>query len=110
MGSARARNAGLVVLGPGGANEVAQSCRVVMATKHEPASLILSRQAMPTLDRTHLAPASEVAKGAYVLKDPSGGKPEIILMASGSEVSLCLEACEARKNEGEKVRVIRVPS
>ncbi|MFP8871886.1 MAG: hypothetical protein VCB43_10995 [Myxococcota bacterium] len=75
-------------LRPGGANEVAQSCRVVMAMKHEPAILIFSRHAMPTLDRTHLAPASEVAKGAYVLKDPSGGKPEVILMANGSEAVL----------------------
>ncbi len=81
-----------------------------MAMKHEPAILIFSRHAMPTLDRTHLAPASEVAKGAYVLKDPSGGKPEVILMANGSEVSLCLEACEALENEGKKVRVVRVPS
>ena len=81
-----------------------------MALRHETVAMILSRQSMPTLDRSQLAPASGVAKGAYVLSDPSEGEPEVILIASGTEVSLCLEASERLRGEGVKVRVVSMPS
>jgi transketolase len=72
-------------------------------------SLVLTRQAIPTFDRTKYAPASGVTKGAYVLADAPGGKPEIILMASGSEVHLCIEAYEKLSAEGIKARVVSMP-
>jgi transketolase len=81
-----------------------------MQLRHQPAALILSRQALPTLDRSKYAPAAGVAKGAYVLADASNGKPDVILMASGSEVSLCLSAYEQLKSEGIKARVVSMPS
>jgi transketolase len=71
---------------------------------------VLTRQPMPTLDRTKYAPASGVAKGAYVLADAPGGKPELILMGTGSELSLCVEAYEKLKAEGVKARVVSMPS
>ena len=80
---------GLVMLRPGDANEVVEAYRYIMQLRHEPAVLALSRQPLPTLDRSKYAPASGVARGAYVLGDAPGGKPEVILIASGSEVSLC---------------------
>ena len=101
---------GLIVFRPGDANEVAEAWRVTMALRHETVAMILSRQAMPTLVRATLAPASGVAKGAYVLSDPSEGEPEVILIASGTEVSLCLEASEQLSGEGVKVRVVSMPS
>jgi len=101
---------GLIVMRPGEANEVAEAWRVTMALRHETVAMILSRQSMPTLDRSQLAPASGVAKGAYVLSDPSEGEPEVILIASGTEVSLCLEASERLRGEGVKVRVVSMPS
>jgi len=101
---------GLVVLRPGDANEVAEAWRVVMKLKHEPAVLVLSRQAMPTLDRTKYAPASGLAKGAYVLADAAGGKPDVILMATGTEVGLAVEAHEKLTAEGIKARVVSMPS
>jgi len=101
---------GLIVMRPGDANEVAEAWRVTMALRHETVAMILSRQSMPTLDRSQLAPASGVAKGAYVLSDPSEGEPEVILIASGTEVSLCLEASERLRGEGVKVRVVSMPS
>jgi transketolase len=73
-------------------------------------ALILTRQALPTLDRTKFAPASGVAKGAYVLADAPGGKPDVLLLATGSEVSLCVEAHEKLKAEGIKARVVSMPS
>jgi transketolase len=83
---------GLVVLRPADANEVVEAYRYIMQLKHQPAVLALSRQPLPTLDRSRYAPASGVARGAYVLADPPGGKPDVILIASGSEVSLCVGA------------------
>src|SRR5207248_10530326 len=84
---------GLIVLRPGDANEVVEAWKVVMKLRHEPAVLVLSRQALPTLDRTRYA-AADVAKGGYVLADAEGGKPDVILIATGSEVSLCVQAYE----------------
>lgn len=101
---------GLVVLRPGDANEVTESWKVIMKLKHEPAALVLSRQAMPTLDRTKYASAEGVAKGAYILADAPDGKPEVILMGTGSEVSLCVGAYEQLKAEGVKARVVSMPS
>ena len=85
---------GLVTLRPGDANEVVEAYRYIMQLHHQPAVLVLSRQAMPTLDRSKYAPASGVARGAYVLADSPGGNPEVILIASGSEVSLAVQAHE----------------
>ena len=91
---------GLVTLRPGDANEVVEAYRYVMQLRHEPAVLALSRQPLPTLDRTKYAPASGVARGAYVLADAPGGNPEVILIASGSEVSLAVEAHEKLARRG----------
>jgi transketolase len=101
---------GLVVLRPADANEVVEAYRYIMQLKHQPAVLALSRQALPTLDRSKYAAASGVARGAYVLADPPGGKPELILIASGSEVSLCLQAHEELLAEGIRSRVVSMPS
>jgi transketolase len=101
---------GLVVLRPADANEVIESWRVIMNLKKEPAVLVLTRQALPTIDRTKYAAASGVAKGAYILADAQGGKPEAILMGTGSEVSLCLSAYETLNSQGVKVRVVSMPS
>jgi len=101
---------GLVVLRPCDANEVAWAWRVIVQLRHEPVCLILSRQAMPTLDRTKYAPASGVAQGAYVLADAPGGKPEVILIGTGSEISLCVDAYESLSKEGIKARVVSMPS
>ena len=101
---------GLVVLRPADANEVVEAWEVIMQLKHEPVALVLSRQALPTFDRTQYAPANGVAKGAYVLADASDGKPDVILMGTGSEVSLCIAACERLKTEGVRARVVSMPS
>jgi transketolase len=101
---------GLLLLRPADANEVVEAWRVVMQRKHEPAALVLSRQPLPTFDRSKYAPASGVAKGAYVLADAPDGKPEVILMATGSEVSLCVTAYEQLKSEGVKARIVSMPS
>jgi len=101
---------GLVVLRPGDANEVAEAWRTVMQFSHEPVCLILSRQNMPTLDRTRYAPASGVAKGAYILADARDGHPDVILIGTGSEVGLCVEAFEKLTSEGIKARVVSMPS
>ncbi|MGZ5958307.1 MAG: transketolase family protein, partial [Myxococcaceae bacterium] len=100
---------GLLVLRPGDANEVTECYRVVMESKHHPAILVFSRQALPTFDRTKVAPASGVRKGAYVLLDAEGGKPEVLLMATGSEVRLIVEAHEKLKSEGIRARAISMP-
>ncbi len=100
----------MTVLRPGDANEVVEAYRIIMQHKHGPVSLVLTRQAVPTLDRSKYAPASGVAKGGYVLADASDGKPELILMASGSEVSLCVAAFEKLTAGGVKVRVVSMPS
>jgi len=101
---------GLVTLRPGDANEVVEAYRVVMQMQHRPAVLALSRQPLPTLDRTKYASASGVARGAYVLADAPGGKPEVILIASGSELSLAVEAHEQLRVEGIRSRVVSMPS
>jgi transketolase len=101
---------GLVTLRPGDANEVVEAYRYVMQLRHEPAVLALSRQPLPTLDRTKYAAASGVAKGAYVLADAPGGKPEVILIATGSELGLAVEAHEQLLKEGIRSRVVSMPS
>ena len=100
---------GLITLRPGDANEVVEAYRYIMQLRHEPAVLVLSRQPLPTLDRKKYAPASGVARGAYVLAD-AGGNPEVILIASGSEVSLAVEAHEKLVAEGIRSRVVSMPS
>jgi transketolase len=100
----------MLVLRPGDANEVVEAYKVILQHKHGPSTLVLTRQAMPTFDRSKYAPASGVAKGAYVLADPPAGKPDVILMASGSEVSLCVDAGEKLSAAGIKTRVVSMPS
>ena len=101
---------GLIVMRPGDANEVAEAWRVIMEFKHHPVCLVLTRQDMPTLDRTKYGAASGVAKGAYVVADAEGGKPEVLLMATGTEVAMCVEAYERLKKDGVKARVVSMPS
>ncbi len=101
---------GLVLLRPGDANEVVEAYRYIMQLRHEPAALALSRQPMPTLDRSKYASASGVARGAYILADPPGNNPELILIASGSEVILAVEAHEQLLAEGIRSRVVSMPS
>jgi transketolase len=101
---------GLVTLRPGDANEVVEAYRYIMQLRHEPAVLALSRQPLPTLDRRKYASAAGVAKGAYVLADVPGRKPEVILIASGSEVSLAVQAHETLVAEGIRSRVVSMPS
>lgn len=81
-----------------------------MELQHEPALLVLTRQALPTLDRSRYASAAGVARGAYVLADAGGGKPDVLLLATGSEVSLCVEAYEQLTKEGIRARVVSMPS
>ena len=101
---------GLVTLRPGDANEVIEAYRYVMKLRHKPAVLVLSRQALPTLDRSKYAPAAGVARGAYVLADAPGGNAEVILIASGSEISLAVLAHETLIAEGIRSRVVSMPS
>ncbi len=101
---------GLVTLRPSDANEVAEAWRVIMQTRHEPICLVLSRQALPTLDRSKYASASGLGKGAYVLADAAGGAPDVLLLGTGSEVSLCVAAHEQLAAEGVKSRVVSMPS
>jgi transketolase len=101
---------GLVTLRPGDANEVVEAYRYVLQLRHQPAVLALSRQPLPTMDRSKYAPASGVARGAYVLADPPGGNPEVILIASGSEVSLAVQAYEQLLAENIRSRVVSMPS
>jgi len=97
-------------LRPGDANEVVEAYRYILQLRHEPAVLALSRQPLPTLDRKKYAPASGVARGAYVLADAPGGNPEVILIASGSEVSLAVQAHEKLIADGIRSRVVSMPS
>jgi transketolase len=101
---------GLITLRPGDANEVVEAYRYIMQLRHQPAVLAVSRQPLPTLDRTKYASASGVAKGAYVLADVPGGNPEVIIIASGSEVSLAVQAHENLLAEGIRSRVVSMPS
>jgi transketolase len=100
---------GMLVLRPADANEVVEAWKVIMQQRHEPAALILSRQNLPTFDRTKYAPAAQLARGAYVLADAPDGKPSVLLLATGSEVTLCLEAHEALRAEGIASRVVSMP-
>jgi transketolase len=100
----------MLVLRPGDANEVVEVWKIAIQQTHRPATLVLSRQAMPTFDRTKYASAAGVAKGAYILADAPGGKPDVILMGTGSELSLCVDAYEKLKAEGVNARVVSMPS
>jgi len=99
----------MMVLRPGDANEVTEAYKAIVQHTHGPATLVLSRQAMPTLDRTKFNAASGAAKGAYILADADGGKPEVILMGSGTEIQWCVAAYEKLKAEGIKARVVSMP-
>ena len=101
---------GLLLLRPADANEVVEAWKIIMQKKHQPAVLVLTRQALPTFDRSKYASAAGVSKGAYILADAADGKPEVILIATGSEVSLCITAYEQLKSEGIKARVVSIPS
>jgi transketolase len=100
----------LVVLRPGDANEVVEAWKIIAQLQHQPVALVLTRQALPTFDRTKYGAASGTARGAYILADAPAGKPDVILMATGSEVSLCVEAYEKLKAEGIPARVVSMPS
>ncbi len=101
---------GLVLLRPGDANEVVEAYRYILQLRHKPAVLVLSRQPLPTLDRNRYAPASGVARGAYVLADSPDQKPELILIASGSELSLAAQVHDQLAAEGIRSRVVSMPS
>jgi len=101
---------GLIIIRPADANEVVEAWRVIMQLRHQPVALALTRQALPTLDRTKFAPAAGLAKGAYVLADAGAGKPQVILLGTGSEVSLCVEAYEQLQKDGIQARVVSMPS
>jgi len=101
---------GLVVLRPCDANEVAESWRVIMGLSDRPACLVLSRQKLPTLDRSKFGPPDGTAQGAYILADPGGHSPQAIIIATGSEVTLAIAAQESLKREGVHVRVVSMPS
>ncbi len=100
----------MIVMRPGDANEVVEAWKVILQLQHEPVSLVLSRQALPTIDRSKYAAASGVAKGGYVLADAPGGKPELILIGTGSELSLCVSAYEQLNADGIRARVVSMPS
>jgi len=99
-----------VTLRPADANEVVEAWKIIMRLPQEPVALILTRQALPTFDRTKYRPAAGVARGAYIMADADGGKPQVILMATGSEVCLCIDAYEKPKTEGIRARVVSMPS
>jgi transketolase len=100
---------GLVTIRPGDANEVLEAWRFIMQRHHDPVVLVLSRQNLPTLDRTKYGAASGLAKGGYVLAD-AGGPPQVILMGTGSEVALCVDAHQRLVAEGIRSRVVSMPS
>ena len=100
----------LITLRPGDANEVIEAWRVIMKLRHKPAVIVLSRQALPTLDRTRYAPAAGLAKGGYILADSPEGKPEILFLATGSEVGLAAQAYEKLTAEGVRARLVSMPS
>jgi transketolase len=101
---------GLITLRPADANEVVEAWRVIVGLKHQPACLVLSRQALPTIDRARYAAASGVGRGAYILSDAGNKAPAVILIGTGSEVSLCLDVYEKLKAEGIAARVVSMPS
>lgn len=99
----------MLVMRPGDANEVTEAWKIAIQQTHRPTTMVLTRQPLPTFDRTKYAPASGVAKGGYVLADAPGGKPQVILLGTGSEVSLCIDAYEKLKAEGIQARVVSLP-
>jgi transketolase len=101
---------GLVVIRPADANEVVEAYRYIMQLRHQAAALVVSRQPLPTLDRTRYATAAGLAKGAYVLADPPGGDPQVLLIATGSEVALAVDAHEKLLAGGIRTRVVSMPS
>jgi transketolase len=101
---------GLIVIRPCDANETAAAWRVAIETRDKPVALILTRQSVPTLDRTQFATADGLRRGAYILKDSPDGKPDIILISTGSEVSLIVEAAKKLTEEGIMVRIVSMPS
>lgn len=101
---------GMIVIRPADANEVVEAYRVIMGLRDRPVSLVLSRQALPTLDRSRYAPAGGLARGAYILADAPDGEPDVVLLGTGSEVSLCVTAYERLAGEGIKARVVSMPS
>ncbi len=101
---------GLVTLRPADANEVAEAWRTLLTLRHHPVALVLSRQPLPTLDRTRYAPAAGLARGGYVLADAPGGRPEVILIGTGSEIYLCIAAHEKLSEQGIRCRVVSLPS
>jgi transketolase len=101
---------GLITLRPCDANEIAEAWRLILPFRHAPVCLILSRQALPTLDRTKYAPASGLSQGAYILADARQGQPDVLLIGTGSEVALCIDAYEHLIREGIKARVVSMPS
>jgi transketolase len=101
---------GLITIRPADANEVVEAWRVIMRLQHQPVALVLTRQPIPTFDRTRYAAASGLAQGAYVMADAEGGRPDVILIGTGSEVQLCVEAFERLTAEGTRARVVSMPS
>ncbi len=100
----------LTVIRPGDANEVTEAYRSAITNTHGPTALVLSRQNVPTLDRTKYAAAAGASKGGYVLADAAGGQPDVILIGTGTELPLCVEAYEKLTSEGVKARVVSLPS
>ena len=101
---------GLITLRPADANEIVEAWRAVIERHHEPAVIVVSRQATPTFDRTRYASATGLHEGAYMLADADGGEPEVLLLATGTEVALCVAAYEALKTDGIQARVVSMPS
>ncbi len=101
---------GLITLRPADANEVAEAWRTIGKLRHQPACLVLSRQPLPTFDRERYRSAEGVARGAYIMAEPADGKPEVILIGTGSEVQICVEAHEKLAAEGVRSRVVSMPS
>jgi transketolase len=101
---------GLITIRPCDANEVREAWKVILQLHREPAVLVLTRQAVPTIDRSRYAAAAGLARGAYILADPPSADPEVILIGTGSEVSLCLDAYERLSIEGVRARVVSMPS
>jgi transketolase len=99
----------LLVIRPGDANEVTEAWKIIAQSQHQPVALVLTRQNVPTFDRTKYGAAAGTARGAYILADAPGGKPEVILLGTGSEVSLCVEAYEKLRAEGVPARVVSMP-
>ncbi len=99
----------MLVMRPGDANEVAEAYRAILKINDRPACMVLTRQALPTLDRTKYGPAANTARGGYILADADGGTPQVILLATGSELPIALEACNQLSAQGIKARLVSMP-